>query len=78
MPKPSKRPYRFETWGNSILFRNVKFWTCSYCGNLIEDNVPFLIDYINGNPTPFILCTEPCLKAQTVKIEASHIERRDL
>ena len=59
-----------QPWGNSILFYNAKFWTCVYCGNLIKHNQPFMMTKINGNPTPFILCSEHCLRAQMVKLDA--------
>lgn len=77
MAPMSKRETHHERfgWGNSILARNVKFWTCSYCGILIKDDTPFEITLINGNPVPFILDSEVCLRLQILKLEAQHIDR---
>lgn len=59
-----------KKWGNSLVFINLKHWTCAYCGRPIKDNTPFSITLINGNPIPFILCSALCLKIHVMKLEA--------
>ncbi len=73
---PNRRQDIFKLWGNSVLFINAKFWSCSYCGKLLKDKIPFSIVMINGNPAPYILCSALCLRLQTMKIEASHTDRK--
>ncbi len=62
-----------KIWGNSIVFFNLKFWKCDYCGKLIKDDVPFGIIKISGEHEPEIFCSEKCLKIYIVKSEAKRI-----
>jgi hypothetical protein len=56
------------------LFLNVKYWNCAYCGKLIKDNKRFSIVAIDGNPSPYILCSKSCFKILVVKLEAGHFD----
>lgn len=71
MTKKRKR----HAFGNSVLFINLKFWTCAYCGKLIKNKTPFSVVLIDGNPSPFILCSANCLKIQVIKLDAQKADR---
>ncbi len=53
-----------------MLFINLKYWKCAYCGNLIKNRAPFSVTLIDSNPEPFIVCSPGCLKIFTMKLEA--------
>ncbi len=65
-----KKRAKETPWGNSILFINLKYWTCAYCGKLIRDHKPFSIVLINANPSPYVLCSRNCFKILVIKLEA--------
>ncbi len=62
-----------KKWGNSIVFFNLKFWRCDYCGHKIKDDVPFGIVKISGETEPEIFCSKLCLKTHIIKEEAKRI-----
>jgi len=75
LPKPRQKIAPLRKWGNSLLWINLKFWKCAYCGILIKDRKPFSVTLIDANPDPFILCSPQCFKILVIKLEAQRHDK---
>ncbi len=77
--KPVKKPFKNiilqkTQWGNSVLLINLKHWRCTYCGNLLKDDIPFGIIKVNSDIESQIFCSFECLKIYTLKREAQKVD----
>lgn len=68
-----KRPKK--RWGNSSLAINYRNWKCWYCGLPIKDGAQFMILKIDGNATPYDLCSQFCEKMSIIKVEAANYDK---